>query len=242
MLKRFHDKNGIAFTICWIVAYCFLMSLGDAFSAVIKVEKSITFVVALALSVGLILFLMKNDLLTNYGLCLPKASAKAMLFYIPILFMLTANFWWGIAINYSIMETILYILTMVCVGFLEEVIFRGLLFNSMAKDNVKMAIIVSSLTFGIGHIINLVNGSGVDLLSNLLQVVYATAAGFMFVMIYVKSKSLMVCIISHGLFNAFSAFSSKTGDGAEAMLITAICLTVITGSYAAYLYLSTEKT
>ena len=105
-----------------------------------------------------------------------------------------------------------------------------------------MAIIVSSLTFGIGHIINLVNGSGVDLLSNLLQVVYATAAGFMFVMIYVKSKSLMVCIISHGLFNAFSAFSSKTGDGAEAMLITAICLTVITGSYAAYLYLSTEKT
>ena len=49
---------------------------------------------------------------------------------------------------------------MLCVGFAEEVIFRGFLFRAMEKDNVKTAIIGSSVTFGLGHVLNLVNGSG----------------------------------------------------------------------------------
>ena len=97
---------------------------------------------------------------------------------------------------------------MLCVGFLEELIFRGLLFNAMLKNGKNSAIIVSSVTFGVGHIINLINGSGAELLPNLLQVVYAIAVGFMFMMIYYRTKSLLPCIITHGVFNALSAFIS----------------------------------
>ena len=43
---------------------------------------------------------------------------------------------------------------MLCVGFMEEVIFRGLLFKAIAKDNAKMAIVISSVTFGLGHVLN----------------------------------------------------------------------------------------
>ena len=161
-----------------------------------------------------------------------------MLFYIPILVMLTTNLWYGVTFNYGFLETALYILAMICVGFLEEIIFRGLLFEAMRKDNVKVAIIVSSVTFGIGHIINLINGSGAELLPNLLQVVYATAAGFMFVMMYYKSKSLIVCIIAHGTFNALSVFANEANATAEMQILTAILLTVITGSYALYLVFS----
>ena len=84
-----------------------------------------------------------------------------------------------------------------------------------------------------GHIINLLNGSGAELIPNLLQLIYATAAGFMFVMI--RSKSLLVCILTHGLFNALSAFSNDMGAGIEMQILTAALLTVITGSYAVYL-------
>ena len=161
-----------------------------------------------------------------------------MLYYIPILIMLTANRWYGVTLNYGALETVLYILAMLCVGFLEEVIFRGLLFEAMRKENVKAAIIVSSVTFGIGHIINLINGSGAELLPNMLQVVYATAAGFMFVMMYYKSKSLLVCIAAHGIFNALSVFSNEANATSEIRILTAILLTVITGSYALYLALS----
>ena len=124
---------------------------------------------------------------------------------------------------------------MFCFGFLEEVIFRGLLFNAMRVDSVKWAVIVSSVTFGIGHIINLVNGSGAELIPNLLQVVYATAAGFMFVMIYCKTESLIGCILVHGLFNALSAFANEAAATNEMRIISAILLTAITSAYAAYL-------
>jgi len=144
------------------------------------------------------------------------------------------------ALNYGVLESLLCILTMLCVGFLEEVIFRGLLFEAMRKDSVKAAVIVSSVTFGIGHIINLINGSGAGLLPNLLQVLYAAAAGFMFVMMYYKSKSLIVCIAAHGAFNALGVFADEADASNGMRIMTAILLTLITGAYAVYLALSVK--
>ncbi len=206
-------------------------------SLVFEGEKSATLAIGIVLSAILLLFLKKNGLFADYGLYVPKDSAKSMLYYITILVMLTANLWYVVILNYGALETVLYILAMLCVGFLEEVIFRGLLFEAMRKDSVKTAIIVSILTFGIGHIINLINGSGADLLSNLLQVVYATAEGFMFVMIYLKTKSLLICIAAHGIFNALRVFSGEASLEPESKILTAVLLTLITGSYALYLAL-----
>ncbi len=239
MLKKLYDKSKIVFSIVWIIAYCVLMSVGDSLSEALKIEKSVSLAVGLLLSAILFVFLKKHGLLREYGLCRSESTPKEMLFYLPIILMLTANLWYGISLNLGITETVLYILSMLCVGFLEEVIFRGLLFNTMKKDGLKTAIIVSSITFGIGHIINLFNGSGAELIPNLLQVVYATAAGFMFVMIYLKSNSLIVCITAHGIFNALSVFAKETSTAEN--IISCILLTVITGSYATYLALQQKK-
>ena len=238
ILKKLYDKSKIWFAVLWIVAYCVLMSVGDGISELVGIEKSVTLAIGVILSAVLLMFLKKNRLFSEYGICAPKTSLKSMLYYVPILVMLTANLWYGVTMNYGATETVLYILAMLCVGFLEEVIFRGLLFEAMRGENVKAAIIVSSVTFGVGHIINLINGSGAELLPNLLQVVYATAAGFMFVMMYYKSKSLLVCIAAHGIFNALSVFANEANATAEMRILTAILLTVITGSYALYLALS----
>ena len=143
--------------------------------------------------------------------------------------------------NMSSLETVLYILSMFCVGFLEELIFRGLLFQAMAKDGVKTAIVVSSVTFGIGHIVNLINGSGAELLPNLLQVMYAVAVGFAFVMIYCRTGSLMPCIIVHSIFNGLSAFSNEAVMTPERQLISGVLLAVIAGGYALYLALAVKE-
>ena len=241
MLKKLYDISRIWFAIAWIIAYCILMSVGDSLSEIVGLEKSVTLPIGLALSALLLIFLYRNGQLRAYGLCLPQTSARSMLYYIPVLVMLTANLWYGFAMNLGVPETVLYILSMLTVGFLEEVIFRGLLFEAMRKDGERVAVIVSAVTFGIGHIINLINGSGVDLISNLLQIVYATSAGFMFVMIYLKSKSLIVCIAAHGIFNALSVFANEAASTPKSAIITAILLTVITGAYAAYLAYSMKK-
>lgn len=234
-MKKLYEKSEIWFAAAWIMAYCFFLSLGDNISASIGMIYVATFPIALGFSVVLFLFLKGNGLLEKYGLCKSKVPAKEMLFYIPVLVMLTANLWYGVGLYVSPLEAAFYVLTMLCVGFLEEVIFRGLLFNAMRKDGVKSAILVSSLTFGMGHIINLFNGSGVKLLPNLLQVLYATAAGFMFVMIYYKSKSLLVCIGAHGVFNALSVLVNEEVVTDGMRIISCIFLVLVCGGYGAYL-------
>ena len=131
---------------------------------------------------------------------------------------------------------------MICVGFLEEMIFRGLLFKAMIKDGVKSAIIVSSITFGIGHIVNLINGSGAELLSNVLQILYAVAIGFMLVMIFYKTKSLLVCITMHSIFNSLSAFANKAARTNQGEIISALFLIIVAGGYALYIALKVKDT
>lgn len=240
-MKKFYDKTELGFALVWIGIYCVFMSLGDNLSASIGVEKFITFPIAMVLSLILLIFLKKNGLFEKTGLCKSKITTRKMLYYFPILLLLTANLWHGVKVNMSIIETVLYMLTMFGVGFLEEIIFRGLLFNAMLKDNVKAAIIVSSLTFGMGHIINLINGSGAELVPNLLQVVYASAAGFMFVMIYYRTKSLVVCIVTHGLFNALSAFANETNLSLQNQMVSCVLLVLISGGYAVYIALQMRK-
>ena len=139
LLKKLYDKSELWFAISWIIAYCVLMSVADTLSAFVGVDKSVTLVVGLLLSALILYFIHKNDLSDVYGLCRPKVKPGAMLYYIPLLIMLTANFWYGVKLNYGIISTLLYILSMLCVGFLEELIFRGLLFNAMRKDNFRAA-------------------------------------------------------------------------------------------------------
>ena len=240
-MRKLYEKSKIWFAVVWIAAYCLLMSAGDALSDLAEIEKSVTLPVGILLSIVLLVFLKKNGLFRTYGLRTSEASPASMLFYLPVVGMLTANLWYGLTLNYTIPETVLYIFTMFCVGFLEELIFRGLLFRAMEENSFRWAVVVSSVTFGFGHIINLFNGSGAELIPSLLQIVYATAAGFMFTMIYCKTKSLILCIVTHGLFNALSAFAKIDGASVEKQILFSILLTGITGAYGTYLATTLRK-
>ena len=241
MIKKLYEKSEIWFAVAWIIAYVFLASAGDNVSEDLGISKIITLPILIGMSVILYFFVRKNNLEEKYGLCKSQLPAAKMLYYIPLLLLLTANLWYGVTMNRSPLETVLYILSMFCAGFLEEVIFRGLLFQAMAKDGVKTAIIVSSVTFGIGHIVNLINGSGAELLPNLLQVLYAVAIGFAFVMIYCKTGSLVICIIIHSVFNGLSAFANEAVMTPQRQIISGVLLAVIAGGYALYLALAVEE-
>ena len=235
MMKELYHKSEIWFAIVWIIAYCVLASIGDNLSTSIGVEKIVTLPILMILSVILILFVKKNRLLKKFGLCKSEIPASKMLFYIPLLALLTVNLWYGLFRNASVFETVLYILSMLCVGFLEEMIFRGFLFCAMAKEDVKSAIIVSSVTFGIGHIVNLINGSGAELLPNLFQVISAIAVGFLFVAIFYRTKSVLTCILTHGVFNALSAFSNEAAMTFQRRVIFCGFMVLLAVFYALYI-------
>ena len=236
-----YRKSEIWCALVWIIAYCVLASIGDNISASIGIEKIVTLPILILLSVVLFLFVKKNNLLKYYGLCKSEVATSKMLFYIPLIALLTVNLWYGIYIHFSWVEIVLYICSMLFVGFLEEMLFRGLLFCAMEKNGVKSAIIVSSVTFGIGHIMNLINGSGEELFPNLLQVMYAMAIGFLFVMIYFKTKSLLPCILTHGVFNSLSVFANDAANTFQRRVISALFLVVVSGAYALYITFHIKK-
>ena len=90
--------------------------------------------------------------------------------------------------------------------------------------------IVSSLTFGIGHIVNFLTGqAGFE---TAVQIVFAVSLGFVFTMVCYKSGSLIPCIIAHSLIDVFSLFA---GDNAAADRIYVGATIVVSMIYCIYL-------
>ena len=184
-MNKLYSKSELLFSISFIVIYIACASLCDYLSTMVNISKIFTFLFLFILSLILFLWIKRNNLMNKYGLCKPKFHAKNFLYYIPLLILISTNFWFGVRLNYNFLDSLFNILTMLCVGFVEEIIFRGFLFKALEKDNVKTAIIISSVTFGIGHLINLLSSGLDNLLPNVCQVFYSMAVGFLFVVIFV---------------------------------------------------------
>ena len=186
-------------------------------------------IINMVFSIVLVVLIISSKRVSYYGLT-GVTNLKGYLYFIPLLLIVSVNLWNGFNINNTSSEIVFHILTMLNVGFIEEIIFRGFLFKMMAKSNVKSAIIVSSITFGIGHIVNLLNGA--DFIPTLLQICYAMAIGYLFVTIFYKSKSLIPCIVAHCFINASSIFNV---ENKLSLYIVPIFLVVVPLAYAIYI-------
>lgn len=226
-MKKLYEKSELVFALLWIGAYVVGMSLCDSLSQRIGAEHAITAAIGLCTSVFLLFWLKKNGLLRRFGLCKADISSKAFLWYIPLAVITSRNLWSGVVPQYDAAGTVFFVLKMFSVGFLEELIFRGFLFQAMRRDNVKSAMIVSSITFGLGHIVNLL--SGMNLLDNLFQIVSAVAIGFLYVSIFYRGGSLWPCVISHGLLNTCSAFANETVSIEEESILQAVLFLIVIG-------------
>lgn len=240
-MKKLYEKSELAFALVCIGGYCVLQSLANPLNQAIGIKYSVSAILCVLQAVFLWRFINKSDLSQQYGLCKSPIPARQFLYYLPLVVLMTRNFWNGVAINFSLTETICYIICMLCVGFVEEVIFRGLLFKAIAKDNVKMAIVISSVTFGLGHLLNLVNGSGMGLMENLFQVTGAIAIGFLFVILFYRGGSLLPCIVAHAVINITSAFANETGLTMEKRVIIHLVMIAITVAYALILIKTLPK-
>ena len=227
-MTKLYQKSEITFAILWIAAYVVLSSYADQLSESIGIVKSATAVLQIAMSLILFFWIRSNNLSEKYGFCKSKVPAKYFLYYLPLVIIASTAFWGGFGLQYGFPDTLMYMISMCCVGFLEEVIFRGLLFRAMEKDNLKTAIIVSSLTFGIGHIVNLFNGSGRDPASSVIQVIFA-------VLVY-YGESLVPCIIFHSANNALKVFEADGSFSLQIeMVMNLVMIFVVLGGYVFYL-------
>ena len=235
-MMKLYRKSEITFAILWIVAYVVLSSLADQLSQEVGITKSVTAVLHIAMSLLLFFWIRKNGLSAKYGFCSSRYPAREFLYYLPLAVIASAPLWGGFGLPFGVKGAVCYVISMCCVGFLEEVIFRGLLFRALEKDSLKTAIVVSSLAFGLGHIVNLFNGSGKDLLSSVVQVIFAVLVGFVMVLIFYHSGSLIPCILFHAANNALHAFEAEGAmDPAVSLALNVAMVIVVLGGYLCFL-------
>lgn len=225
-MKSYFEKNEALITFGLIIIYIISNSICMQNFGVAD-WKSIS--VNLILTIVICVFIKKVNLVQYYGLN-RFPNMRKYLYFIPLIMIISINLWNGININNTVTFIVLYMCAMILVGFLEEIIFRGFLFKMMEKDNVKSAIIVSSITFGFGHIINLFNGA--EVIQTILQIIQACSLGYLFVVIFYKSGSIWPCIITHSAINALSVFYI---ENELLSYVVTVFLIVISLGYAFYI-------
>lgn len=211
------------FAILWIIVYC-------AVSIPIRGkqgDESPVMMIGLALiAVGIFVFVKMLGLEKKYGLTKWQGKAGDYLFFIPMLILMTGNLWGGFGMAYDGISQVFAVISMFLIGFIEEMIFRGFLFRALLKrDPTPVAITISAVTFGIGHIVNLLAGQGN--LETLIQVFFAIAWGYLFTFMFYKSGSLLVCIIVHGLVDVFSKFSAPESNSEYIYVAATIVISAV---------------
>ena len=90
-------------------------------------------------------------------------------------------------------------------GFFEEVLCRGFGYNNLKKhygdscNGTKKSIIISSLIFGIAHLVNLSGYNLQAILDTTAQIITAIIIGVYFSLIYIQSRSMWAVVISHAV-------------------------------------------
>ena len=203
-MRKLYEKKEILFAVLWIVAYCVVLgTIRGNFG-----DESIYMLIALIVfTAGIIAFVKTNHLEEKYGLDRWPKNMKKYLFFIPMWILATGNIWDGFGPSYQGTSLVFAAISMILVGFVEEMIFRGFLFRAMlSKDKAAVAIIVSAVTFGIGHIVNLFTGQAS--FETVIQIIFAISWGFILTMVCYKGGSIIPCIIAHSMIDVLSLFGA----------------------------------
>ncbi len=237
-MRKLYENNELAFALICIAVYVIGTGLAETLNETFGVFRLFSVIFHAGMTAGLFLWIKRNGLTRKYGLMLPRYRPAQALFFAPLILVCLYKPAFSSAARFSAAESVLYVISMLCVGFLEEIIFRGFLFRAIEKENLTRAIIISSVTFGIGHIVNLLNGQ--NLTETVGQTVFALLAGFALVTLFHRGKSLIPCIVFHGVFNSLSviandeALYSVLGGPVPATVIMTLTSAAVLGGYSVW--------
>ncbi len=227
-MKKLYEEKPILFAVLFIALYCAVtIPIRGAYTdGSIQSLLGLTAVAAAVTAAGSLI-----PLWGRLGVAARPQNARLCLFFLPMIVLATGNVWDGFEPHYSGASLWYAIGSMALVGFVEEMIFRGFLFTAMLKKHSPgAAVVVSAVTFGLGHIVNLL--AGMVTVENLMQIIFAVAWGFVFTMVYYKSGSLLVCILVHAAVDVLSMVAAETEPGSWIYIGATV---LIGGAYSLYL-------
>lgn len=136
----------------------------------------------------------------------------------------------------SMQKIIFFTLVMLLVGIFEEVLCRGVILNNMlnkwghTKAGIIKSVILSSLIFGLCHLVNLVVFPTL-IIRTATQVIYTFLHGILFACIYLRCKNIWACVILHSVYDWLGLVSGiyHTAPASVAPVDTSVVSMLITG-------------
>jgi membrane protease YdiL (CAAX protease family) len=150
---------------------------------------------------------------------LRKLQPVAWLFIVPpLLYVITAVFYVSSGtfdLNFSDpLRSSLITIRMLSTGLFEETAFRGVILSAMllawgsTKRGVLKCFLISSLLFGMLHLVNLLSR---DILPAFSNAVYTCFTGALFAGVALRCRSIWPAVLLHGLSNALLSLN-RLGD------------------------------
>lgn len=164
-----------------------------------------------------------------------KGTAKRVLYYSPLLLIAFSPLVAGVDLEEGAAFLIANLFLTLGIGMAEEIFFRGIICNLWLKYGVIKAMLLSSVLFGMSHILNVAGGA--DLLATILQICFAIVYGMVFTLIFIEGNSLIPCVLMHALHD-FCSFISAEGSMQSDMLLGAVQFVIL---LAYFLYMLNQR-
>lgn len=230
--KKRRKLSGTAAAAALCILYILGRSASELASVYIGHPKLITI-----LFLGLIWF--DGLMITKRYLGQPRKKEPAQkiwkdcCYFLPLPFIASVNLWGGIYYKLgSAGGAVPLIISLIMTGIAEEILYRKIVLQILEKEDPRYAASVSAFIFGISHLVNLINGSGMSLYVVICQVIYASALGYLFAVLTQATGSVVPAAVTHAAFNLTGFFSQDTRNGH--LLLSTIVITAVAVSYAMF--------
>ena len=135
-MKKIYEFNELLFTVIIIVADLLLYLIGQELFWIIGIDKSATALIGIFEMIFLYVWIDKNGLKEKYGFCKMadrEQGINRVIYIVPLLLLVILQFTREVSINYSLIDTMLFIIVNIRIGFMEELIYRGFLYKALCK-------------------------------------------------------------------------------------------------------------
>lgn len=239
-MKKLFDTKPVLFAVLCIIVYVIGFGTLGSLSDTSLVNYGAVLGFSVVYSGFLLFFAKKHGLLEYWFLQGSQTPAKRLLYWLPLFAVMTVNLWGGIRLREDALSTVVGILARgLGAGFLEELIFRGILLRAVARKNTLAAFLWSALGFGIGHIVNLLYGQ--DTVQTLIQLVYASCIGFAFMAVVWTGRSILPTVFAHALNNSLSFFANMDAVGTVWDYVSTGILCAVCVGYGFFVLYTADK-
>jgi membrane protease YdiL (CAAX protease family) len=117
------------------------------------------------------------------------------------------------------------------IGFSEELACRGVILPALMHKGKVPSIILSSMIFGLLHLMNLFKGAGFE--DTIIQIIFATCFGLTMAIVRYKTELLLPQILVHALwdFNSKISKSDNVSESYTMIFFISIALVILWGVF-----------